>query len=107
MIEKAYGDVKGRHSYTIEVIEEHEARHNPITKKETRPATVEIKKEDYDTLIKDIDFVQMFRDLLHRLIEMIKEIVGQLKENVVQQQEYKDLNRNIMQQSFPGIHIDR
>ena len=93
MIEKAYEDVKGRHSYTIEVIEEHEPRHNPITKKETRPATVEIKKEDYDTLIKDIDFIQVLRDLLQRLIEMIKEIVGQLKENVVQQKEYKDLNR--------------
>ena len=38
MIDAANKEIKNRQPYNIKIIEEHEVRHNPITKKETRPA---------------------------------------------------------------------
>ena len=92
MIEAVNKEIKNRQPYKIEIIEEHEARHNPITKKETRPATVEISKEDYDTFIRDKNMIQILRDLIDRIMDLFKMIMDKLKSDAVEKDEYRSLN---------------
>ncbi len=106
MIDAANKEIKNRQPYNIKIIEEHEVRHNPITKKETRPATVEISKEDYDMFIRDKNMIQLLRDLIDRIMDLFKQVMDKLKGEIIEKDEYQALNSRYHSTREELIHAE-
>ena len=106
MVDQVAKQIQYRVPYKIEVLEEHEARYNPITKKQTKPATVEVKKETFDTYLQDKNLIQVLTELLRELLELFRSITEKLRLEVVKETAYQEINgklrdseeRNIMLQ---------
>lgn len=92
MIDTTYQMIKDRQPYAVEVYAEHEPKYNPITKKQTKPATVEVTKTTFDSYLQDQNLIQILSELLNRLLELFRSIKQALKLEVVKEQAYQEIN---------------
>lgn len=95
LVDLAAQEIKNRKPYTVEVVMEHEPKYNPITKKMTKPATVEVTKDTFDTYLQDKTLIQTLIELLNRLLELFRSITESLRKEVVREKAYQDINSKL------------
>lgn len=95
LIEEAEEQLKNRQPYSVEVVAEHEPKINPITKKQTKPATVEVTKESFDMYLQDKNLIQLLKELIRELLEIFKQIKEKLRKNIIREEVNQEFRNEI------------